>query len=299
MSDLWTMGSSARSEAATDRDEAPASRSSRRISRTRSLPGSRAVVGALLVTAAAVGVFSAYLNATAEPATSYVVALGDIPIGTVLTEEVLTDPTQFGLAAVELPAETARGAVPADQALGLAGQVTAAPFGAGDLVTRTGLLDADLTDGTARLSFPIPANRAVAGSLDVGDRIDVVATFGSGGDVVTEHVVRDVQVVALSSVGDGFAGSSELVITLALPEGEAVLDVAQAIDVADVFVVRTPLGASEVSPPSADDEEVTPPTDVEAEPEAEPDPAPTDDADDADEDGDGDADDDADDEDEG
>lgn len=279
MSDLWTMGSSARAEAATDRDEAPSPRSSRRIARTRSLPGSRAVVGALLVTAAAVGVFSAYLNATAEPATSYVVALGDIPIGTVLTEEVLTDPAQFGLAAVELPAETARGAVPADQALGLAGQVTAAPFGAGDLVTRTGLLDADLTDGTARLSFPIPANRAVAGSLDVGDRVDVVATFGSGGDVVTEYVVRDVQVVARSSVGDGFAGSSELVITLALPEGDAVLDVAQAIDVADVFVVRTPLGASEVAAPATGDEEVAPPADVEAEPEAAPDPPPS--ADDA------------------
>lgn len=258
MSDLWTMGAPADGESPGDA-ERPAAPRRRAITRPRTLPGSRAVVGALLVTAAAVGVFAAYLNATAEPGTSYVVALDEVPIGTVLTEDVLRDPNLFGLAPIDLPVETAAGAVTAEQALGLAGQVTAAPLAPGDLVVRSGLLDTGETDGTARLSFPIDAARAVGGVLEPGDRIDIVATFGGGDDLVTRYVVRDVLLANVISSDGGLGGTgSSLVLTLAL-EGESVLDVAQAVDIADVFVVRTPIG---LTGPGEGDDEVSPPADV-------------------------------------
>lgn len=273
MSDLWTMGAPADGEAARDDGEGGGAPRRRAITRPRSLPGSRAVVGALLVTAAAVGVFASYLNATSEPDTSYVVALGEVPIGTVLTEDVLRDPTMFGLAPIDLPLETAAGALTGEQALGLAGQVTAAPLASGDLVVRSGLVDGGETDGTARLSFPIDAARAVGGVLEPGDRVDIVATFGSGAELDTRYVVRDV-LLANVIASDGGLGSTagSLVLTVAL-EDDAVLEVAQAIDGAEVFVVRSPIGATgpdaddaeegeaeagDVAPPVEAPEEVTP-----------------------------------------
>lgn len=261
MSDLWTMGNAQPGEATTEPAAERERRPGRRISRPRQLPGSRAVVGALLVTAAAVGVFSAYLNATAEPATAYVVALDDIPIGTVLTDDVLRDAALFGLVPLDLPAEVASGAVTEDRALGLEGQVTAAPIASGDLISRSGLLDASASDGTARLSFSIPPSRAVGGGLEPGDRIDLVATFGSGGDVVTRYVAQDVLLADVIGVDGGLSGN-ELVLTLALDAGEQVLDVAQAVDVAEVFVVRSPLALGEAGSAGA----VEPPTDIPQEP---------------------------------
>jgi hypothetical protein len=78
MADLGTMTSEPEK---TGTQEATG-RPGRRIRRARSLPGGRAVVGALLITAAAVGVFAAFLTATAEPTTHYAVARDDIEVGT-------------------------------------------------------------------------------------------------------------------------------------------------------------------------------------------------------------------------
>jgi hypothetical protein len=86
----------------------------RRIRRSRRLPGSRAVVGALLVTAAAVGVFAAYVDATGEPSTRYVVAQDELPIGTLLTSQLVRDTSLFALVPMDLPPEVAARAVPVD-----------------------------------------------------------------------------------------------------------------------------------------------------------------------------------------
>ncbi|TML58120.1 MAG: hypothetical protein E6G17_12765, partial [Actinobacteria bacterium] len=53
----------------------------RAVRRRRSLPSGRALVGGLLVAIAAVGVFGAWLSATAAPTSSYVVARHDIAPG--------------------------------------------------------------------------------------------------------------------------------------------------------------------------------------------------------------------------
>lgn len=240
MSDLWTMGAGARDADAAAPDTSPEGRRSRRISRKRSLPGSRAVVGALLVTAAAVGVFASYLDATAEPTTSYVVAQTDHPVGTVLTSELLRDRSQFGAVPVDLPDEI-DGAIAASDALDFAGTVTVAPLSAGDLVMTSGVASGDATDGTSRLSFPILSSRAVGGELGRGDVIDVVATYVDSSEVETRYVVREVRITDVDRTDGAIGAAGELILTLALPDGQAVLDVAQALDVAEVFVVRSPL----------------------------------------------------------
>lgn len=216
----------------------------RRIRRTRGLPGSRAVVGALLVTAAAVGVFAAYLDATATPDTSYVVVQGDVPIGTVLTGSLLTDTTRFGLVAIDLPPELAANAIPSEEALGLEGLRTTAPLTAGDLLSRTALADGSLDDDAVALSFEVGIARAVAGSLEPGERVDVAVTYGQGGDAYSLYVARNVLLTDVTPAGGGLDGDV-LILTLSVPDDERVLALVQAFNTGQVVVSRAAAGAGE------------------------------------------------------
>jgi Flp pilus assembly protein CpaB len=240
MADIGTMTTADRPDGAG----APATDGARRIRRTRGLPGSRAVVGALLVTAAAVGVFAAYLNATATPDTSYVVVQGDVPIGTVLTEPLLTDTTRFGLLAVDLPPELAANAVPADEALALAGLRTTAALTAGDLLSRSALADSSVDDDVVALSFEVDVARAVAGSLEPGERVDVAVTYGSAADAYTLYVARNVLVTDIGAARGGIEGEA-LILTLAVPDDERVLALVQAFNTGQVVVSRAAAGAGE------------------------------------------------------
>jgi Flp pilus assembly protein CpaB len=240
MADIGTMTTTER----PDGSGSPPPDTGRRIRRARGLPGSRAVVGALLVTAAAVGVFAAYLNATATPDTSYVVVQGDVPIGTVLTESLLTDTTRFGLVAIDLPAELAANAVPADEALGLEGLRTTAPLTAGDLLSRTALADASVDDDVVALSFEVDVARAVAGSLEPGERVDVAVTYGQGGDAYTLYVARNVLLSDITAAGGGLDGEA-LILTLAVPDDERVLALVQAFNTGQVVVSRAAAGAGD------------------------------------------------------
>src|SRR4051812_10364383 len=74
----------------------------RPIHRRRSLPGTRAVVGALLVALAAVGLFVASTSASARGRVHVVVATRDLAIGDHIGSG------EIGLQQVELPAATRR-----------------------------------------------------------------------------------------------------------------------------------------------------------------------------------------------
>jgi Flp pilus assembly protein CpaB len=210
----------------------------RRIRRARNLPGSRAVVGALLVAAAAVGVFAAYLDAAAEPDSRYVIAAGEVPIGTLLTEDLLRDPRRFGVVAVDLPAQVAETSVTEEAALGLAGRVTTAPLAPGDLLSRSGLASGATADDVVQLSFAIEASRAVGGALEPGDRVDVAVTYGSGPESYTLYVARAALVADVDLPTEGL-DSRSVVLTLSLPDDEVVLAVAQAVNTGAVFVTRS------------------------------------------------------------
>jgi Flp pilus assembly protein CpaB len=252
VADIGTMTTANRPPA-----DPPEGRSGRRIKRTRGLPGSRAVVGALLVTAAAVGVFAAYLDATATPDTSYVVVQGDVPIGTVLTDQLLTDTTRFGLVAIDLPVELAANAVPADEALGLSGLRTTAPLASGDLLSRNALAEASLDDDTVTVSFQIDRARAVGGTLEPGERVDVAVTYGQSDGAYTLYVARNVLLTDLVPAGGGLEGEA-VILTLSLPDDERVLAVVQATNTGQVVVTRAAASAGEAatsvpaySPPGA------------------------------------------------
>jgi hypothetical protein len=224
-------------------------RPGRRIRRARSLPGGRAVVGALLITAAAVGVFAAFLTATAEPTTHYAVARDDIEVGTRLDSDAAVAEL-FEFVPVDLPHDVSVRAVRDVQAPQLVGQLVTSPVSRGDLLLASAIVDDARVPATEKLSFSLPPADAVGGALQAGERIDVLATYGSGADAWTAFVVRGVLLVAVDGGDTGMAASSDVTLTVAVSSLEDVQALGHAVRSADVFVTRSTVteGSTEPAP---------------------------------------------------
>lgn len=242
MADLGTMTSDPDSTGASG----TTSRSGRRIRRARGLPGGRAVVGALLVTAAAVGVFAAFLTATSEPATRYAVARGGIEVGTRIESEAAVAEL-FDFVPVELPHEVSVRAVRDLQAPQLVGQLVTSPVAGGDLLLASAL-DDDRVPATEKLSFSLPAADAVGGALQAGERIDVLATYGSGSDAWTAFVVRGVLLVAVDGGAGDVGTGRDVTLTVAVSSLEDVQALGHAVRAAEVFVTRSTVAEGDTDP---------------------------------------------------
>ena len=197
------------------------------------------MVGALLVAAAAVVTFAAYLDATAAPTRSYVVATATIEPGTRLSSMAAVS-ERFGTIALDLSDEVAARVVPASAVDGLVGQVVVTPLQPGDLLTRTQVVDDGGAEGAQTLSFSLPRTAAVAGALRPGERIDVLATFGSGDGAYTAYVVRGVPLLGVTAPdGGALGGGSELTLTVAVSALRDVQALGHAVNTAEVFVTRS------------------------------------------------------------
>jgi Flp pilus assembly protein CpaB len=226
----------------------------RAVRRARSLPGGRAVVGALLVAAAAVGVFAAYLNATAEPDTRYLVARRTVEPGTRLDgTHTLTE--TFESRAIDLDPGLAARAVPLEEAESLLGRLVIVPLEAGDLLLRSSIVADGGVASAHKLSFAVDRAAALAGALRAGERIDVLATYGAGDSAFTAYVVRGVPLVAVSgepgSAGLGGGSGGPLVLTVAVTAPEDVQALAHAVATADIVVTRSTVNEGDPTPAPA------------------------------------------------
>lgn len=214
---------------------APAAPSRRRriAGRRAALPNGRAVLGGLLVAASAVGTYAAWSAAGDPPTTRYAVAARDIAVGEVL------EIGDVELVAFDAPAGLAAAAFEGDDADLLLGQVAVAPLAAGDLVQRSAVVVPEDADGARQLSFPIDVSSALAGTLEVGERVDVVVTSGGGGSAATSDIVATGATVA-RILGD--AGGGRLVVLLSVDEGTDLLALTTAVRTGDVTLVRTTPG---------------------------------------------------------
>lgn len=209
-------------------------RQERRITRPRGLPGGRAVVGALLIAASAVVVFAAYLDATADPATRFLVAADPVASGTVI-EDLDAARELFSSAPLTLVDAVAEHAVAVDDLESIVGHTLVAPLQRGELLQRSVLLDGERAAGGHVMSFSLPAADAVAGSLVPGETIDVLATSRGSRAPTTSYIVRGVPLLAVSTGGSG----SNVVLTVALGGVDEVQALGHAVHTATVFVVST------------------------------------------------------------
>lgn len=205
--------------------------SPRVLRRRRELPGGRAVVGGFLVAVAAVGIFAAFQAATAEPATRFVTAADDVEVGTQLTADDLE------LTPIDLPDAVAGGVFTEPDVV--VGATAVGPIFAGELVQASDLVATGDDPGRQQLSFAVSASRALGGAIQPGERVDVLATYGSGEDAVTTRIVEQVLVLRASEGDDQIVGGSGLRFVVSLDDPDQALALANAVDTADLTVVRT------------------------------------------------------------
>lgn len=221
------------------------------VRRRRPLPGGRAVVGGLLVAAAAVGVFAAYADATAGPRDRYVVAARDLAPGARLTG------ADLALRPIDLPAPLSGRAFRDEGSL--VGAMVVGPVAAGELVQAGAVVRPEGGAGTREVSFAVPRARALGGRLAGGERVDVVATYGTGAEAVTVSVVRGALVVGVDAGRGPLGEQGDVVLTLAVDRAVDAMAVAHAARAGEVAVVRATgadadAGPDSYRPPAGDED---------------------------------------------
>jgi Flp pilus assembly protein CpaB len=206
------------------------------VRRRRPLPGGRAVLGAFLIAVAVVGVFGAYLSATAEPDSAYAVAAETLDAGAVITKG------DIRLVRMNLPPEVRARSIADVQAL--LGATVLHPLRPGELIRSGDVIRGGGARGTRELSFAVEGSRALGERIAPGERIDVLATYGSGEQAYTVVVVADTPVLRVDPAGGGLAGEGRVELTVALDRAEDALALAHAVDVGQVTVVRATNGGS-------------------------------------------------------
>lgn len=206
------------------------------------LPSRRSVVGALLVTVAAMGTYLAATVDTAAPATSFVVLNRPIEVG----EAVSVD--DVGLVAMTLSPALAARALTSTR--GLDGAVALRALRDGDLLLRADVRPPHATAGTApvgpvhELTLPVPEDRTPE-RLQPGDRVTLIAHDDR--TATTTVAVEDAVVLAFVPSGEGFSSGGDNRLTLGLDDAGTVVRVAH-LSFLDLTVVLTTRGMRDTYP---------------------------------------------------
>jgi Flp pilus assembly protein CpaB len=202
----------------------------RRARAARRRVDSRLMVGLVLVAASIAGGLALF---DAADRTVPVLAVSrDLPAGHVLE---LRD---VHVARVQVDAGVLRGLVRGEREDTVVGRVLLTPAAGNSLVAASALGRARADE--REMTVPINSEHALGGSLRVGERVDVLATFAKGAkDARTLTVARGAQVVDVvrtkGILGEGSGGLSAL--TLAVDSDDAVY-LAFATHTAELDVLR-------------------------------------------------------------
>jgi SAF domain len=194
--------------------------------RNAGVPG-RAAIGGLLVALAAIGAYVlAMPNHAAPPA--YVVVTHEVAPGSHL------DDSDLATVPIDLPPDVAAASFTDPSAL--RGAIALAPIGPGELVQAGAVGRSPLTP--FEMSLSLDGDRALDGRLVAGERVAVMATYGTGADAVTLTVASSALVERISKP-TGLAIGTEDVVTLGLPIETDMQAVVHAARAGELTLVRT------------------------------------------------------------
>ncbi len=194
----------------------------------------------LLVAAAAVGLFSASTGAGQGARRSYVVANRHLAPGT------RVEAADLALEQLHLsPAVAARAFADRES---LVGATVLAPLAAGELLQASAVVARRSGPAARELSFTVEPGR-VSTDLRDGERVDLLATYGSATDGFTALIVRQALLVSLDDSGGSLGDGSPVTVTVALDEAADALALAHAVQVGKVTVVRATGAGPSPSPP--------------------------------------------------
>ncbi len=203
--------------------------------RPLTLPNARAVVGALLVVAAAVIALSTTGGSTDVATTPYLVTTRAITAGKPV------DAGAVALVPLALTPEVSARAV--TSLTGVAGAVALRDLPDGTLVTVDDLVAAPDVGGQTvgavhEVTLPVPVDRSPA-SLLPGERVTVLATIDDLDRTETVVAVADAVVVDHDTRRDDLAALGTAVLTLALERADEAATLVHLTRVGEVTVVRT------------------------------------------------------------
>lgn len=224
---------------ATDSAERPttATPTRRTITARRSLPSGRAVVGALLVTISALGLYAANRAAAAPPDTTWLVARRDIPSGHRITA------ADLGRARMQLIGETE--AVSFSDPGDVIGHLSISPVAKDELLQRSDIATHRAATGTARrLTLDLTAAQALNGQIAPGDLVDIAATGTDPGS--TQLIVRSALISSVDSGdGGGVGARGGIRVSLVVADTDAAQLVIDAAEHGKVtLIVATDLGGN-------------------------------------------------------
>jgi Flp pilus assembly protein CpaB len=205
----------------------------------------RSIVGGLLVTAAMLGTL-VMSDRSDRPPDTVLVAQRDIRVGEPLTAHDVV------ARRATLPDDARSGTV-SDPSV-LDGAVALAPLQAGDLVRASAVLSAGSSDAAAtahEYALAVERERALDGDIARGERVDVLATYGTGDGAYTVVTASRAEVIDVGEASGGLGEGDRLVVVLGLGDGGEVIQTAHASVAATVTLVRaTRAGPSDEVPES-------------------------------------------------
>jgi hypothetical protein len=205
----------------------------RRLTTARRLPTTRAVAGALLITLAAAGAIAVGNRGAGTPTTSYVVLIKPVAPGSTITQDMVA------VRAMTLPDEIAAQAY--TDRTSVVGAVALGPLAAGQLVQRAETAPPASTSAGAvvghELTIPVDPSR-VPPNLRRGERVAVLATYGTSSDARTVVITQAAVVLSVGETDGGLASSRDVRLTLSLGEPEAVIEIVHASQAAEITIVR-------------------------------------------------------------
>lgn len=190
----------------------------------------RIAVGLLLVVVSVV--VGAQVVGRADDATEVWALRRALPTGTVLTDDDLTRTRVrlYGADAGRYLDGTGRSP---------SGEVLARDVGVGELLPVAALVDSEGRQPRRLVTVPVAKSHALGGALHRGDRIDIVATFGTRGQrTVTRPVLRGVLVVEVIDESGSFgAGSADFAVVVSVSPDQ-VLALTSALQSAQLDLVK-------------------------------------------------------------
>ncbi|MFN2505429.1 MAG: SAF domain-containing protein [Acidimicrobiales bacterium] len=186
-------------------------------------------MGGLLVAAAAVGLYAASSTASGGPRHSYVVARHGVAPGTRLSA------ADLNRLPLDLPPALAQRAFRDTGTL--EGATVVAPLAAGELVQASAVVAKSSAPGSREITFAVP-RATLAPTLEGGERIDVVATFGTGVDAFSSVVSRQALVVGLDRGRERVGAGDDAAVTVAIEDPAEAVALAHAIQLGRLTVVR-------------------------------------------------------------
>jgi Flp pilus assembly protein CpaB len=168
------------------------------------------------------------------PSHSYVVASRPIAAGTrIQAADLTTEP-------MDLPRRVQARAFDAPAVL--VGATAVTKLEVGELVQPSAVVAKGGDDPGRELSFPVERGR-LSSTLEEGERVDLLATFGSGNESFTTVVLRNAQVVSIERAKPGLGDNGAAVLGVTVDDDNDEVALAHAIQQGKLTVVRT-TGAS-------------------------------------------------------